>query len=535
MAQHWDLIVIGGGSGGLACAQRAAEHGARVVLAEPGAIGGTCVNVGCVPKKIMFHAADLAHGIEDAAGYGFDVALAGHDWAVLKERRDAYVRRLHGVYLENLARRNVTLLRTRARLLGAGRVAIGGETHDAARIVVATGGRPLVPDLPGASAGITSDGFFALPSMPESVAIIGSGYVAAELSGVFAALGARVTVAIRHERMLRSFDEMLSRRLMTAMRADGIGIVDHAVVSAISTDADGHRIALADGRSLGPHRCVIWAIGRTPNTADLGLAEAGVATRGRGEIATDLRQDTSAAGIHAIGDVTGRSELTPVAIAADGTNRLSELEIRLSLYDAFAPQHRAQVADAQDAPGRKRPRGGSEKADRERLREAWNGKRVGHLLAESLQNCDLDQVDADGVPHEVGHLAARDSRGDLDDGHASVRSRDELGKRDARAQAEGSDGVDGDLARAPKLLSVCRGWVDVHPADPEADSWRPQSIREREQRGLSVPDDDHSVHLDAVDELLDDRHARRRLGQRFVDVALEITRAIDPEDGALPA
>ncbi|HEY5558878.1 MAG TPA: glutathione-disulfide reductase [Steroidobacteraceae bacterium] len=316
MAQHWDLIVIGGGSGGLACAQRAAEHGARVVLAEPGAIGGTCVNVGCVPKKIMFHAADLAHGIEDAAGYGFDVALAGHDWAVLKERRDAYVRRLHGVYLENLARRNVTLLRTRARLLGAGRVAIGGETHDAARIVVATGGRPLVPDLPGASAGITSDGFFALPSMPESVAIIGSGYVAAELSGVFAALGARVTVAIRHERMLRSFDEMLSRRLMTAMRADGIGIVDHAVVSAISTDADGHRIALADGRSLGPHRCVIWAIGRTPNTADLGLAEAGVATRGRGEIATDLRQDTSAAGIHAIGDVTGRSELTPVAIAA---------------------------------------------------------------------------------------------------------------------------------------------------------------------------------------------------------------------------
>ena len=316
MAQHWDLIVIGGGSGGLACAQRAAEHGARVVLAEPGAIGGTCVNVGCVPKKIMFHAADLAHGIEDAAGYGFDVALAGHDWAVLKERRDAYVRRLHGVYLENLARRNVTLLRTRARLLGAGRVAIGGETHDAARIVVATGGRPLVPDLPGASAGITSDGFFALPSMPESVAIIGSGYVAAELSGVFAALGARVTVAIRHERMLRSFDEMLSRRLMTAMRADGIGIVDHAVVSAISTDADGHRIALADGRSLGPHRCVIWAIGRTPNTADLGLAETGVATRGRGEIATDLRQDTSAAGIHAIGDVTGRSELTPVAIAA---------------------------------------------------------------------------------------------------------------------------------------------------------------------------------------------------------------------------
>jgi glutathione reductase (NADPH) len=316
MTQHWDLIVIGGGSAGLACAQRAAEHGARVVLAEPGAIGGTCVNVGCVPKKIMYHAADLAHGIQDAAGYGFDVTLAGHDWSVLKQRRDAYVRRLHGIYLENLARHDVTLLRSGARLLGAGQVAIGGETLEAPHVVIATGGRPRIPDLPGASAGISSDGFFALERMPASVVIVGSGYVAAELSGVFAALGARVTVAIRHERILRSFDEMLSQRLMMAMRADGIEIVDHAQVSAISTGASGHRVALAGGQSLGPQECVIWAIGRTPNTAGLGLAAAGVATGARGEIATDLRQDTSAAGVHAIGDVTGRSELTPVAIAA---------------------------------------------------------------------------------------------------------------------------------------------------------------------------------------------------------------------------
>jgi glutathione reductase (NADPH) len=316
MTQHWDLIVIGGGSGGLACAQRAAEHGARVVLAERGQIGGTCVNAGCVPKKIMYHAADLAHGIQDAAGYGFDVTLARHDWALLKERRDAYVRRLHGIYLENLARHNVALVRASARLQGARRVEICGETHEAPHIVVATGGRPSVPALPGASAGITSDGFFALPGMPASVAIIGSGYVAAELSGVFAALGARVTVAIRHERLLRSFDEMLSRRLMMAMQADGIAIVDHAVVSSIRADAGGHGVQLADGRSLDPHECVIWAAGRTPNTADLDLAAAGIATGPRGEITTDFRQDTSAPGIHAIGDVTGRSELTPVAIAA---------------------------------------------------------------------------------------------------------------------------------------------------------------------------------------------------------------------------
>jgi glutathione reductase (NADPH) len=316
MTQHWDLIVIGGGSGGLACAQRAADHGARVVLAEPGAIGGTCVNVGCVPKKIMYHAADLAHGIRDAAGFGFDVTLTRHDWALLKERRDAYVRRLHGIYLDNLARRNVTLARAAARLLGARQVAIAGETHEAPHIVVATGGRPLVPALPGASAGITSDGFFALARMPASVVIIGSGYVAAELSGVFAALGARVTVAIRHDRILRAFDEMLSRRLTAAMQADGIALVDQAVVTAIRTEAGGHRVELADGRSLDPHDCVIWAIGRTPNTAGFGLAEAGIATGPRGEVTADLRQDTNVAGIHAIGDVTGRSELTPVAIAA---------------------------------------------------------------------------------------------------------------------------------------------------------------------------------------------------------------------------
>lgn len=314
--RQWDLIVMGGGSGGLACAQRAAEHGASVVLAEPGAIGGTCINVGCVPKKIMYHAADLAHLIKDAAGYGFDVTLTGHDWSVLKERRDAYVRRLHGIYLENLTRRKVSLLRSSARLLGRGQVAIGDETHAAAHIVIATGGRPLMPVLPGAGAGISSDGFFALPRMPASVAIIGSGYVAVELSGVFAALGARVTVAIRHDRVLRSFDEMLSRRLMTAMRADGIEIVEQAEVAAIATAAGAHHLTLADGRRPGPYECVIWAIGRTPNTAKLGLAAAGVATGTRGEITTDLRQDTSAAGIHALGDVTGRAELTPVAIAA---------------------------------------------------------------------------------------------------------------------------------------------------------------------------------------------------------------------------
>jgi glutathione reductase (NADPH) len=314
--ENWDLAVIGGGSGGLACAQRAAEHGARVVLAEPGPIGGTCVNVGCVPKKLMYHAAELAHGVADAAGYGFDVTLRAHDWRRLKERRDAYVRKLHGIYLENLAKRGVTLLTARARIAAAGRVVIGTQEHAAGRIVVATGGHPVVPAVPGAELGITSDGFFALERMPAAVAIVGSGYVAAELSGVFAALGAKVTVMMRHDRMLRSFDGMLSRRLMAAMQADGIELVAQAVPAAVEAVAGRRQVALADGRRVGPFECLIWAVGRTPNSAGLGLESVGIAVGTAGEIVTDLHQDTNVPGFHALGDVTGRAALTPVAIAA---------------------------------------------------------------------------------------------------------------------------------------------------------------------------------------------------------------------------
>jgi len=316
MTERWDLIVIGGGSGGLACAQRAAEHGARAVVAEPGPLGGTCVNVGCVPKKIMFHAADLAHGMADAAGYGFDILRRGHDWRSLKERRDAYVLRLRGIYAENLNRRGVTLLKAGARLAGSGRVMIGAGEHEAPHIVIATGGRPIVPDLPGANQGINSDGFFELEKLPASVALIGSGYVAAELSGVFAALGAAVTVLIRRDRMLRDFDEMLSRGLMKAMRADGMAIIENAVPQAVAKRAQGICIELEDGRSTGPFETVIWAVGRRACSDGLGLAEAGVATGVAGEVITDLLQDTNAPGIHAIGDVTGREALTPVAIAA---------------------------------------------------------------------------------------------------------------------------------------------------------------------------------------------------------------------------
>lgn len=320
MSDSFDLVVIGGGSGGLACAQRAAEHGARTALIESHRLGGTCVNVGCIPKKIMWNAASLAEGLEDAADYGFDVACHGHDWAALKRRRDDYVGRLNAIYERNLEQRGVTLVRGRARFAATNEIAVGERTLRAARSVIATGGHPIVPRIPGAARGITSDGFFELESRPQRVAVVGSGYVAAELSGVFAALGSEVCVVVRRDRMLRSFDAMLSEALMREMRAAGIEIVTEA--APVALEGDGPlALRLGDGRELAGFDCVLWAIGRAANT-DLALERCGVQADAGGFIATDLWQNTNVPGIHAIGDVSGREALTPVAIAAG--RRLSD-------------------------------------------------------------------------------------------------------------------------------------------------------------------------------------------------------------------
>jgi glutathione reductase (NADPH) len=316
MPAHFDLIVIGGGSGGLACAQRAADHGARVALVEPRPLGGTCVNVGCVPKKIMFYAASLAEGLQDAAGYGFDVSVQGHDWRALKQARDAYIARLNGIYAANLERRKVVHVQAAARFEDAHTIVAGDELLTAPQVVVASGGRPAVPDLPGAELGITSDGFFALEQRPASVAIVGSGYVAVELAGVFAALGTRVTLVIRHDQVLRSFEAMLSAALMRQMREDGIEIVDHADATRLRRVGDHHELSTVDGRILGPFQCVLWAIGREPTVESLQLSRAGVAQYDDGFIITNRYQATNVAGVYAIGDVTGRAALTPVAIAA---------------------------------------------------------------------------------------------------------------------------------------------------------------------------------------------------------------------------
>lgn len=316
MTQQFDLVAVGGGSGGLAVAQRAAEYGARCAVVESGPLGGTCVNVGCVPKKVMWNAAHIAHALADAADYGFDLKLGGQDWRGLKRSRDDYVERLNGIYRSNLARRGITLIEGRATLAGPNSLTIAGECITADRIVMATGGYPEVPDLPGAELGITSDGFFALEERPERVVIAGSGYVAVELAGVFAALGSEVTLLARRDSVLRSFDRMLQEVLIQEMDKAGIHVVTGAVPAAVTGEPGRVTVETADGRSFPDHDCLLWAVGRLPATGDLGLETAGVSIDERGFIPTDGFQATNVSTVYAIGDVTGREALTPVAIAA---------------------------------------------------------------------------------------------------------------------------------------------------------------------------------------------------------------------------
>ncbi len=323
MAYDYDLAVIGGGSGGLACARRAAEYGARAVVVESGPLGGTCVNVGCVPKKVMWNAAQIADAIRDASGYGFEVTLESHDWAALKGKRDEYVARLNGIYERNLANAKVELVRGYGRFTGPNTVDVAGRSLNARNIVVATGGRPMLPAIPGTELGITSDEFFELPTRPERVVVVGSGYVAVELGGVFAALGSKVTMVIRGESVLKHFDAMLGAGCMRAMRDEGVEFVTNTWPEALARTADGAlELVLANGRRLPPADCVLWAVGRVPCVEDVGLDAAGVALDPYGFIATDSFQATSVDGIFAIGDVTGRAQLTPVAIAAG--RRLSD-------------------------------------------------------------------------------------------------------------------------------------------------------------------------------------------------------------------
>ncbi|MDP9008216.1 MAG: glutathione-disulfide reductase [Pseudomonadota bacterium] len=318
----FDLISVGGGSGGLACAQRAAEYGAKAAVIEPHRLGGTCVNVGCVPKKIMWNAAGVALSLHDANDYGFDVKVGINDWAELKRKRDAYVLRLNGIYERNLAAKGVAYVRGAARFVDAHTVEVNGRRLSARHIVVATGGRPTLPKLPGAQLGISSDGFFDLTTLPKRVAVVGSGYIACELAASFRELGSEVHQFTRKDRLLSNFDAMLGKSLMREVRALGMIIHEHVVAAAVRDEAGKKTLVAQDGREFAGFDCLLWAIGRDANVAGLDLQSAGVALDDADYIITDGFQNTNVAGVYAIGDVTGRAALTPVAIAAG--RRLSD-------------------------------------------------------------------------------------------------------------------------------------------------------------------------------------------------------------------
>lgn len=321
-AQQYDLIAVGGGSGGLAAAQRAAEYGARCLVIERDLLGGTCVNVGCVPKKVMWHAADIAQTLREAADYGFAVGTPTHDWGQLVERREAYIRRLNGIYERNLNNKSVDWVSGVAEFRDAHTVTVNDTDYTAPHIIIATGGEPAVPAVPGAELGIDSNGFFALTERPERVALVGSGYIAVELAGVLRGLGSAVDLIARRDSILRAQDPMLQAGAISALESDGVNVRLRSVPESLEQTDAGIVIHCAGGLRYGPFDAVIWAVGRRPLTAGLGLERAGVELTDRGYVSVDKWQQTNVEQVYAIGDVTGQVELTPVAIAAG--RRLSD-------------------------------------------------------------------------------------------------------------------------------------------------------------------------------------------------------------------
>ncbi|MCG7546414.1 glutathione-disulfide reductase [Pseudoalteromonas sp. Of7M-16] len=318
MAQHFDYIAIGGGSGGIASANRAAMRGAKVALVEAKHMGGTCVNVGCVPKKVMWHGAQVAEAIKlYAPDYGFDVELKNFDWAKLVESREAYIGRIHQGYNKYLASNGVTVINGFAKFIDNKTIEVNGEQYTADHICIAVGGRPSIPNIPGAEHGIDSNGFFELNEQPRRVAVIGAGYIAVELAGVLHSLGTETHLFVRKHAPLRNFDPMIVETLTEVMDKEGATLHTNATPKALVKEADGSvTLQLENGESHTVDQ-VIWAIGREPVTDLINLDATDVETTEKGYVKVDEWQNTSVSGIYALGDIMeGGIELTPVAVKA---------------------------------------------------------------------------------------------------------------------------------------------------------------------------------------------------------------------------
>lgn len=317
MSNHYDLIAIGAGSGGLSVAEKASAFGARTLIIEKGKLGGTCVNIGCVPKKIMWFAGHSAEVIHGAAGYGFDVTVNNFSWPKLIQARESYIGGINDWYKTWLSDNKIDLVEGEASFVDARTLMVNGVQYTADHIVISPGGVPQVPDIPGAEIGITSDGFFALQEQPKEVAVVGSGYIAVELAGVLNALGSNVSLLLRKEHLLGSFDPMLRETLMEEMADAGVNIISNVQVEALERDDDG-KITLRCNNNIirSGLDAVVWAIGRKPLTDNLNLQSTGVDVTEQGFIPCDDFQNTNVEGLYSVGDVTGRAALTPVAIAA---------------------------------------------------------------------------------------------------------------------------------------------------------------------------------------------------------------------------
>ncbi|WP_133408446.1 glutathione-disulfide reductase [Parashewanella tropica] len=333
MTQHFDYICLGAGSGGIASANRAAMRGAKVLLIEAQHVGGTCVNVGCVPKKVMWYGAQVAEAIHlYAKDYGFDVSVDNFDWNTLVASREAYIKRIHGAYDRGLESNGVTLVRGYGRFIDSNTIEVNGEQYTADHILIATGGAPMIPDIPGAEHGIDSNGFFALREQPKRVAVVGAGYIAVELAGVMQGLGSDTHLFVRKHAPLRNFDPMLSEALVDAMGESGLQLHTNSTPESVIKNDDGSlTLNFTNGESYDVD-CLVWAIGRRPSTDTIGLEHTQVQRDERGYIITDEQQNTTQQGIYCVGDIMqGGVELTPVAVKA---GRLLSERLFNGMHDA---------------------------------------------------------------------------------------------------------------------------------------------------------------------------------------------------------
>jgi len=342
--EHYDvdLFTIGGGSGGVRASRFAAQFGARVALAEKRYLGGTCVNAGCIPKKLMSYAAHFRDDLADAAGFGWQIGESHFDWATLIAHKDREIGRLNAIYRDLLAGSGVTVHDGHATIEDAHTVVVNGKRVTARYILVATGGHPTLPPVPGSEFGIVSDGFFHLKALPKRAIVAGGGYIAVELAAILNGLGSQVTLVHRGRRLLRGMDADIGDFLAVEMGKKGITVLGETMITAVTAGADAVRqVALDNGETMAAE-CVLFATGRHPNTYNLGLEAVGVRLTDKGAVAVDKDFRTSVPSIYAVGDVIDRVALTPVALAEgmvvasalfqDGSRKISYENIATAVF-----------------------------------------------------------------------------------------------------------------------------------------------------------------------------------------------------------